>query len=171
MCVCMCMCCGFLLSYVQWKKKVNTLKWIGPQENLHLGYSFFFNTCFWRFKSFPGSKWFILMFPLVFKVVSLLTGFVSVDVQFELIVRDKLSCLQMFFLSIFTRVYSVCLCVCVCISVHVFVYAFRNFFCFCFSLLLLFSTEIMYDSWYAIKFNWLVVFLPEWLCVSVRAYS
>ena len=26
-------------------------KWIGPQENMLLGYLFFFNMCFWHFKS------------------------------------------------------------------------------------------------------------------------
>ena len=73
-----------------------TLKWIDPQENLVLGYLFFLNTCFWPFKKSSESKWFVLIFSLVFIVVTvlirlwffLILGFVCVNVQFELI-REK----------------------------------------------------------------------------------
>ena len=49
----------------------------------------------------------------------LIPGFVSVNVQFELIVREKLSSLQMLFLTLFlTSVYTVCLRVCMRARVH-----------------------------------------------------
>ena len=49
-CVCVCVC----VLWVQWKKKVYTLKWISPQENLFFGYLYFSTAYFWRFTSFSG---------------------------------------------------------------------------------------------------------------------
>ena len=41
---------------VKWEKERNTLKWIGPLEDLFLSYSFFFNSYFMRFTSSSWSK-------------------------------------------------------------------------------------------------------------------
>ena len=69
-----------------------------PRENLLLGHLFFFNTCFWRFKSSLGRKVFVLMFPLVFIMETvligwwflLISGFVFVNIHIDLIPHDKL---------------------------------------------------------------------------------
>ena len=49
--------------------------------------------------------------------------------------------------------------------VHVCVYTFFLFFFYYYS-----SSEIIYDSLFAIKFNWLLIFLLEWLYVWVCVY-
>ena len=55
-----------IMIYIYIYIYIYTLKWIGPIDNLILGYLFFFNTCFLRFKSSSGSRWFVFLFPLFF---------------------------------------------------------------------------------------------------------
>ena len=164
---------------VQWEKKVNTLKWIGPQRDLFLGYLFFFNTCFWHFTLSSGSIMVHSLFPLIYIMLTVLIrlwfisipGFVSLNFLFKLIVHDKLSSLKMLFLSFsfFSSFsfYQSLFCVSVCLHgmgiVSMYVYGFFVF------LLLLFFLQIIYDCWYTIKLTWLLFFLPRWLCVCVCA--
>ena len=76
--------------------------------------------------------------------------FVSVNVLFELIFRDKFSSrclslslsLSLFKFFFFTRVHFVCVCVCVGVRVHVPVYIFVFFF----PPLQLFYPNIIYDN-------------------------
>ena len=91
------------------RKKVNILKWISPQENLFLCYLFNSKTCYWHFRWSSISRWFVLVFVFFvfffsgncfhYVTVILIPGFVSVNIQFELIVCNKLSSLQMLFHS------------------------------------------------------------------------
>ena len=95
-------------------------------------------------------------------VALLIPAFVSVNVQFDLVVRDKLSSPEILFLS-FPAFFFVGWYINVGGCVHLCV--LKILFIFCFSSLLLFFPEIIY--WYAIKFNRLLIFFPEWLCVCV----
>ena len=129
------------------------------------GYLFCFNKRFWRFKLSSWSKWFVVVFPLCFIIVIdliwlwsfLIPGFVSANVKFDKIVCDKVSSLQMLFLSstVFfslTWVYSVFLCE----------YIISFFLLLLFSPLLLFSSYIIFDS---LCFVWVYVWV--YVCVYV----
>ena len=88
-------------------EKSNTLKWIGQQGDLFLSYLFLFNKGFWRFTLSSVSKWFIPVFPLIYRVAtvsmrlwfSLIPGFVSANFQFGLIVLGNFSSFQVLFFA------------------------------------------------------------------------
>ena len=85
-----------------------------------------------------------------------------VNVQFAWIVRDKLSSLQMLLICLFfLQEWILYFSVSSWVFVSVYMYIFSVF-----SPLLLFFRQKFY-GWYTIKFNWLLIFLPEWQCVCV----
>ena len=105
-CVCVCVCVCVCFPWSNERKQVNNLKWVRPQKKLLLDYLFFFHSCFWLFTPSSGSKCFIWMFPFSFDrgdcfVAVFSSGFVSVNIQFVLIVSDKLSSLLRFFSHFF----------------------------------------------------------------------
>ena len=72
-------------------EKIDTLKWIVPPENLFLIYLNFSNIYFWSSTSSFRSKWFVLVFPFVDIVMTILITlwlililrYVYVNVQFK----------------------------------------------------------------------------------------
>ena len=116
------------------EKKVNSLKWIELQGGLFWSYLFLFNKRFKHFKLSSGSiNGLFFGFPLIYIVMNILKRswffltpwFVSVNSQFELIVQDNFSSLQVLFSLLFPLLFSqeCILWVSVSASAFVFMYA------------------------------------------------
>ena len=98
-------------------------------------------------------------------VLFLIPEFVSANIQFKLIMGDKFSSLQVFFLSFsFFSSLSFYKSVCFVREGRARVHVRFSFFFYYTSFPL-----IIYYFWYGMKFSWQNFFLPKLLCVCVRA--
>ena len=113
-CVCVCVCMNICFIGCPIRENVNTLKWIGPQEDLFWSYLFLFNRVSGILRCLQEVKCFIFSYLLIYIVMRVL-------------IRLWFFLIPGFVSAIFLVLYSMSLCICVGVRVDVCGYTFVFF--------------------------------------------